>query len=105
MYNLNKEFHKKEYNWCGYNIKIDGDWYYFVGDSDDISEMSNIKCDIVFIPIGGTYTMTLDEAIKCLDKIDYKYVIPYHYGSIVGDISLGTRMKSILGEKCIIKIK
>ena len=105
MYNLDKNYHKKQYNWCGYNIKIDNNWYYFVGDSDFIPEISNISCDVVFIPIGGTYTMNLEEAIMCLDKINYKYVIPYHYGSIVGDISLGTKMKEIIGDRCIIKIK
>lgn len=105
MYNLNKNYHKKEFSWCGYNIKINDNWYYFVGDSDDIPEISNIKCDVVFIPIGGTYTMTLQEAINCLKKINYSYVIPYHYGSIVGDISLGSEMKDIIGDRCIIKIK
>ena len=33
------------------------------------------------------------------------YVIPYHYGSIVGDISLGNDMKNILKDKCIVIIK
>lgn len=105
MYNINKEFHKKEYNWCGYNIKINDLLYYIVGDSDFIPEMNNITCDYIFIPIGGTYTMTLSEAINCLENINYKYVIPYHYGCIVGDKSLGNEMKKILGDKCILKIK
>lgn len=105
MYNTNKEFHKKEYNWCGYIIKIDDKLYYFVGDSDYIPEMNGIICDYIFIPIGGTYTMTLDEAITALKNINYEYVIPYHYGSIVGDISLGNDMKKIIGDKCILKIK
>lgn len=105
MYNINKSYHKKEYKWCGYNIKYNNEWYYFVGDSDDIEEMNNIKCNYLFIPIGGTYTMDLDEALNALSKIQYDYVIPYHYGSIVGDISLGNDMKNILGDKCIVKIK
>lgn len=105
MYNTNKDFHLKEYNWCGYNIKIDGKRYYFVGDSDYIPEMNGIKCFCIFIPIGGTYTMTLEEAINALNNINYEYVIPYHYGSIVGDISLGEHMKKVLGDRCILKIK
>ena len=67
--------------------------------------MNNITCDYIFIPIGGTYTMTLSEAINCLENINYKYVIPYHYGCIVGDKSLGNEMKKILGDKCILKIR
>ena len=105
MYNIDKSFHKKDFNWCGYNIRIDNVWYYFVGDSDYIAEMNNINCNVIFIPIGGTYTMDLSEAINCLENINYDYVIPYHYGSIVGDISLGNKMKQILGEKCVLKIE
>lgn len=105
MYNINKQFHKREYNWCGYIIRIESKLYYFVGDSDYIPEMNGIKCDYLFIPIGGTYTMDLNEALDAIKNINYKYVIPYHYGSIVGDINLGNKMKNILGEKCILKIK
>lgn len=104
MYNINKEFHKKEYNWCGYNICIDDIYYYFVGDSDDIPEIHSIKCDYIFIPIGGVYTMDVNEAIECLKTTDYKYVIPYHYGTIVGNIELGNYLKNKIGERCILKI-
>lgn len=105
MYNTNKNFHKKEYNWCGYNICIDDIYYYLVGDSDDIPEIHNVKCDYIFIPIGGTYTMDVNEAIKCLESVDYKYVIPYHYGTIVGNIELGNYFKNIIGERCILLLK
>lgn len=104
MYNINKEFHKKEYNWCGYNICIDDIYYYFVGDSDDIPEIHSIKCDYIFIPIGGVYTMDVNEAINCLKTVDYKYVIPYHYGTIVGNVELGNYFKDKIGDKCILKI-
>lgn len=105
MYNINKQFHKKEYNWCGYNIKYNNELYYFVGDSDDTEEIRSVECNYIFIPIGGTYTMDLDEAINALSYIKYDYVIPYHYGSIVGDISLGNKLKEVIGDRCIVKIK
>ena len=105
MYNIDKNFHKREYNWCGYNINYKGLKYYFVGDSDNTVELRSVKCNYIFIPIGGTYTMDLNDAIEALSSMNYDYVIPYHYGSIVGDISLGIKMKKILGEKCIIILK
>lgn len=105
MYNIDKEFHKKESNWCGYIIKFNNYWYYTIGDSDNIKEINNINCDVVFIPIGGIYTMDLEEALECLKKIQYKYVIPVHYGSIVGDISLGDIFNTRVKDKCILKIK
>lgn len=105
MYNVSASFHPKDNQWCGYIIKINGYWYYIVGDSDYIKEMNGIKCDVIFIPIGGTYTMDIDSAIDCLNNIDYKYVVPVHYGSIVGDISLGCIIEEKLKDKCILKIK
>ena len=105
MYNTNKSFHKYDYNWCGYIIDIEGTSYYIMGDTDDIIESKNINCDYLFVPIGGTFTMTVDEAIECIKNINYKYVIPTHYGSIVGDMKMGTDFKDKVGDKCIIKIK
>lgn len=83
-YNTNKEFHPKENNWVGYIINIDGTKYYFAGDTDDIEEIQNIKCDIAFLPIGGIYTMNAEEAANLANKIECKTVVPIHYGELVG---------------------
>ena len=61
-YNTNKSYHLKEYNWVGYVVSIDNEIYYIMGDTDDIG--LDVKCDYLFIPIGGTYTMTYEEAAK-----------------------------------------
>lgn len=105
MYNIDKPFHPKDNNWCGYIISYNDNKYYVMGDTDNTPDINNINCNIVFIPIGGKFTMTLDEAINCLDKIEYDYVIPVHYGSIVGANTLGEDMKKIIGDKCVVKIK
>ncbi len=82
-YNINKTFHPKENNWVGYLINIDNEISYIVGDSDFIPEMNNIKCDNLFIPIGGVYTMNVDEAIEAIKVINPQVVYPTHYGSII----------------------
>ena len=79
-YNTNKTFHKKSYNWVGYNVNINGTKYYVVGDSDVTDELKNVKCDVIFIPVGGTYTMTASEAADTVNNMDVKYAIPIHYG-------------------------
>lgn len=81
-YNINKEYHKKEYNWVGYNISIDNVKYYVVGDSDIIPEMDNILCDVLFVPVGGTYTMDYKDAILLANKLKPRYAIPVHYGEV-----------------------
>ena len=92
-YNINKPYHPKEKGYVGYLVTIDEKVYYIMGDSDATEEAMKVKCDYLFVPIGGTYTMNLDEALEYTMKIKPKKVIPIHYGSIVGDISLGEEFK------------
>ena len=83
-YNLNKKFHPKENNWVGYIIELDGIKYYIAGDTDITDENMNVKCNVAFVPVGGTYTMTADEAAYLVNRIMPKIAVPIHYGSLVG---------------------
>ena len=83
-YNVDKEYHPKENNWVGYLIKIQGVSYYIMGDTDQNEDNENIKCDVLFVPIGGTYTMDYKQAAEYTNLIKPKYVMPIHYNSIVG---------------------
>lgn len=103
-YNVNKEYHKKEYGWVGYLIKINGVTYYITGDTDVNEDIQNIKCDVLFVPIGGTYTMDYKEAANYTNSIKPKYVIPIHYGTIVGKKEDGIEFAKLLDTKieCLI---
>ncbi len=90
-YNTDKDFHPKKNNWVGYIVTVDGIKVYHVGDSDIIPEMSNISADVALIPVGGTYTMTVNQAAEAVNKINPKVAVPMHCGDIVG--SLGDREK------------
>ncbi len=79
-----KPFHPKEDNKIGFVMTINNTRFYHTGDSDLIPEMTNIKPDVVFVPVSGTYVMTAEEAAKAVKKIKPKLAIPMHYGSIVG---------------------
>lgn len=83
-YNINKPFHKKENGWVGYIIEIKGIRYYIAGDTDITEENKNVKCDIAFVPVGGTYTMDFKEAAQLVNRIKPKIAVPIHYGSVVG---------------------
>ena len=83
-YNLNKDFHPKDNNWLGYVVTIGGVKYYAMGDTDDIPESHDVMCDVLFIPIGGTYTMNKEEALNCANTIKPKECVPIHYGAVVG---------------------
>ena len=64
-----------------------------------------MKCDIAMVPIGGTYTMNHKEAAALINKIKPKYVIPTHYGSLVGDKLDGERFKQLVDEKIEVVLK
>lgn len=83
-YNENKKYHPKENKWVGYIIELGGAKYYIAGDTDNIKEIQDIKCDIAFLPIGGEFTMNAKEAAELASKMDSKIIIPIHYGELVG---------------------
>ena len=83
-YNTNKQFHPKENEWVGYIIEIKGIRYYIAGDTDITEENKKVKCDVAFVPVGGTYTMDFKEAAQLINIIKPKFAIPVHYGSVVG---------------------
>ena len=97
-YNLGKSFHTKEMNYVGYKILIDGLYYYIMGDTDRTEEANQVTCDVCFVPIGGTYTMNVDEAADYINDIKPNTVIPIHYGSIVGDMQLGNDFSKLIDE-------
>ena len=83
-YNINKQFHPKENNWVGYIIELECIKYYIAGDTDINEDNKNVKCDVAFVPVGGTYTTTAKEAAEFVNIIKPKVAVPIHYGTIVG---------------------
>ena len=95
-YNVNKEYHSIENDWVGYILNIDEKKYYIMGDTDVNEDNSNIECDVLFIPIGGKFTMDYKEAADYTNSINPSVVIPTHYGLIVGDVDLGEKFKELI---------
>jgi len=63
----------------GYLITVEGNTIYHPGDTEKIPEMEDIEgVDIAFLPIDGTYTMDIDEAVDAAKLIDPEMVIPFH---------------------------
>lgn len=88
-YNLNTSRpHPKENGWVGYIFNINGLKVYHAGDTDYIPEMDSLKAenlDIAFLPIGGTYVMTPEEAVEAANAIAAKKTVPIHYKMLLGD--------------------
>ena len=95
-YNVNKTFHPKENEWVGYIIEIKGIRYYIAGDTDITEENKKVKCDVAFVPVGGTYTMDFREAAELINEIKPKVAVPIHYGSVVGTKQDATNFVKLL---------
>lgn len=104
-YNINKPFHPKSNNWVGYTLCIDNEKITIVGDSDVTDELKELKTDILLLPIGGHFTMTLDEAAELTNLIQPKKVIPTHYGEVVGNINMGATFKTLVNKDIICELQ
>jgi len=73
-----KVHHKGE---CvGYLLKIGNKTIYHAGDTDVIPEMKEFgRVDIAFLPIGGTFTMNIQEAAQATSIIKPNIVVPMHF--------------------------
>lgn len=98
-YNITKQFHPKANGWVGYNVTIDGEKIMVVGDSDNTPELARVKTDVLLVPIGGTYTMIVEEAAELTNNIKPKKVIPTHYGEIVGEKTFGKEFEKLIDSE------
>ena len=84
-YNTNPEklhFHPKNNHWVGYIFELNGKKIYHAGDTDFIPEMKelkNLNLDVAMLPIGGKFTMEVEEASEAANAIAAKITIPMHY--------------------------
>ncbi len=103
-YNNTKPFHPKAKG-AGVIVNMDNVRVYHAGDTDLIEEMKQLKnIDVALLPIGGTYTMDIDEAVNAVQCIKPKVVIPIHYNKIQGTEADAEEFKRKVQEKCNIKV-
>ena len=81
------EMHPKANKWVGYVLTLGGNTYYHAGDTDHLPELDEIRTDVAFLPIGGTYTMDAPEAAEMAKALRPKLAVPMHYGFVVGSPS------------------
>lgn len=103
-YNTNKSFHPKSNNWVGYLLTLNYTIYYIAGDTDITEENKQVKCDVAFVPIGGTYTMDYKEAAELINEIKPKIAVPTHYAAIVGAKEDGENFVKLLDSEIECKI-
>jgi L-ascorbate metabolism protein UlaG (beta-lactamase superfamily) len=96
-YNINKKFHLREYGHVGFIFTVDGVTIYITGDTDAFPHMRDLTCDIVILPVSGTYVMTPAEAVDACNLLSPSVAIPMHWGDpdVVGTIADAERFSKI----------
>ena len=107
-YNIDKSFHPKDEGWLGYLIKLGDILIYHAGDTDVIPEMQKLtgfskanKTFIALLPIGGRFTMSVEEAVEAAKIIKPSIAIPMHYGSVIGTNDDANEFVRLCGEEGI----
>ncbi|MBP2652033.1 MAG: metal-dependent hydrolase [Firmicutes bacterium] len=70
---------------CGFVVNFFDKMLYFAGDTGLFSDMKLIgglnKLDYALLPIGGNYTMGIDDAVEAVGFLQPQAVIPMHYNT------------------------
>ena len=94
------QFHPKSNGWVGYVLHISNETVYHAGDTDFIDEMKQLgKISVALLPIGGTYTMDVDEAIAAANAIKADVTVPMHYRKLLNEKSAAAEDKFKAGVK------
>lgn len=103
-------FHPRELGGVGFVVEVPMEnsknvRFYHAGDTDLVPEMEEVKkIDVAFLPISGTFVMTLEEAIKAAELIEPDLAIPMHYGKILGSVAEANRFQNLLKEKLSVAV-
>jgi L-ascorbate metabolism protein UlaG (beta-lactamase superfamily) len=70
---------------AGVVFKVDNKTIYHCGDTGIFGDMKLIgeidKIDVLLIPIGGNYTMDIEDAVRAVSLIQPELAIPMHYNT------------------------
>ncbi len=69
-------------NPCGFVIEVNGKKLYHAGDTGltmDMQLLAIEDIDVALLPIGGNFTMDIEDAVRAVGFIQPKKVIPMHY--------------------------
>ena len=99
-------FHPEGFG-MGILLTVEGVKFYYAGDTDFITPMEELrdeKIGVAFLPIGGTYTMDVDEAVEAALTINSRLIIPVHYNFIEGTEANPLEFKDKVEEKGVSKV-
>ena len=85
-----------------FHFSKDSESLFFAGNSALMDSFSAIKCDVAILPIGGTSTMDVIDAVRATKTMKPKYAIPMHYNSFDSILADPTEFQTRI-DKSILK--
>jgi len=64
-----------------YHMSKDNFSLFHAGDTNIITSVNTLKCNVAMLPIGGIRTMDVVDAVKVVKTIKPDYAIPMHYNT------------------------
>jgi len=93
---------------CGFLVTMSDQTIYYAGDTGLFGDMKLIgeaAIDVAILPIGDTFTMDIGDAVKAVELLRPRAVIPTHYSAfepIRKDPEEFARRVAPLGVRCVI---
>lgn len=99
--------HPQSFYPVGYILSHEGKSIYHMGDTELMEEFTDSKLDsinLMLLPIGGTYTMDVTDAVKTVKSMKPDYAIPMHFNTFDAIRADPNEFRERI-EKSIIKTK
>ena len=78
-----KEMGKKRGEIKIFKFELDGLKFCHLGDIGHVLDADMVKkigkIDILFVPVGGVFTVNAEEAMEIARKVDTRVIVPMHY--------------------------
>ncbi|HEU5424431.1 MAG TPA: MBL fold metallo-hydrolase [Nitrolancea sp.] len=92
--------HPKESGGLGLVLEVGEHSFYFAGDTDVVPEMAGIgPVDYAFLPVGGHYVMTAEEAAEAARLVQPSIAVPVHYGLAAGTVADAQRFAELVPDQ------
>lgn len=86
---------------CGFVMEVDGKKIYHSGDTGLTMEMALLEdenIDVALLPIGGYYTMDIEDAAKAVKMIKPRVVVPMHFNTFPRIEADPEKFAALVGE-------
>ncbi|MCX6798644.1 MAG: metal-dependent hydrolase [Candidatus Diapherotrites archaeon] len=73
--------HPQAFYPLGFLVSYGGRSVFHAGDTDLIDDFATLSPDVALLPIGGTYTMDVVDAVKAVKTMKPRFAVPMHYNT------------------------